>query len=300
MSVALKRVLLFALCVVLFVLIGVYFGLIAPTYKPHDCSYTLDLEELRKLATQIPGDKPKEIRVERTTDAQFPKAVACAGESWESVKFSVYAYQLVFEDKTIVIDTAMNRAQSEDIGMTDDYDEQAWQRVAAALPKAQAIYVTHEHSDHMGGAFTSDAWAANIHLNPLQLDSTIQNRPPISAAARTQVKTLKYERYLAVAPGVVLIEALGHTPGSQMVYVSRADGTEVIFTGDTAWIMDNVTKEQGPAKLVPIIIGSDRVRNSCQLAALNRVRESVVLMPGHDNARMAELLAKGVFVKGFQ
>ena len=77
----------------------------------------------------------------------------------------------------------------------------------------------------------------------------------------------------------VLIEALGHTPGSQMVYVNRADGAEVILTGDTAWIMDNVAKEQGPAKLVPIIMGSDRARNSCQLAALNRVRDSVALMP---------------------
>lgn len=292
-----KKALLVLAGVVLAALVTLYFGFIAPAYKPENCNYTIDLAELRKLAA---GDKPTEIRVERVTNASFPKAVAVAGEPWEQVEFQVFSYQLVFADKTIVIDTAMNHEQSVDLGMTDDFDEQAWQRVAAAMTKAQAIYVTHEHADHMGGAFTNDAWAANVHLNALQLDSTVQNRPEISAAARAAVKREEYERYKAVAPGVVLIEALGHTPGSQMVYVAKADGTEVILTGDTAWIMDNVTKEQGPAKLVPIIMGSDRARNSCQLAALNRVRGDVALMPGHDKARMQELLAKGVFVKGFQ
>jgi hypothetical protein len=64
-----------------------YFTLIAPTYAPaEDCAYRLDLAELRTLAGSIPGDKPKEIRVEHVTSAEFPKAIACPGESWDGVR----------------------------------------------------------------------------------------------------------------------------------------------------------------------------------------------------------------------
>ena len=102
---------------------------------------------------------------------------------------------------------------------------------------------------------------------------------------------------------MVLIEARGHTPGSQMIYIARADGAEVILTGDTAWLMDNIATEQAPAKLATFIIGSDRAQNACQLAALHRITESepdVSIMSGHDAAHMRALVSKGVFTPQFQ
>ena len=45
-----------------------------------------------------------------------------------------------------------------------------------------------------------------------------ETRLPPDAASRYVV--VDYERYLPVAPGMVLIKAAGHTPGSQMVYVA--------------------------------------------------------------------------------
>ena len=37
-----------------------------------------------------------------------------------------------------------------------------------------------------------------------------------------------------------VLKWLGYTPGSQMVYVKRADGREILFLGDVAWQMSNI------------------------------------------------------------
>jgi glyoxylase-like metal-dependent hydrolase (beta-lactamase superfamily II) len=298
-----KKLLLGAAASLFVALTVVYFTLVSATYAPEACTYDLDLAQLRALAASMPGDKPQEIRVEHITSTDFPKHLVCPGQPWESVQFRVYSYQLVFSNETIVVDSAMNREQAEAIGMTDGYDEAAWQRLAKALRAASAVYVTHEHADHMGGAVADDTWAANVRLTPLQLDSDVPSRPDISPVARGAMKTVTYNRYAAVAPGVVLIAALGHTPGSQMVFVTRADGREVIFTGDTAWLMDNIEHEQGPAKFITTLMGSNRNETSCQLAALKRIHErepNVSIMPGHDERRMQMLLDKGIFAAGFK
>lgn len=298
-----KKVLL-RLGVGLLVIVALFYvTLVAPAYGPESCTFQLDLDKLRALAASMPGEKPREIRVEHVTSTDFPRAIACAGESWSKVQFRVYAYQLVFADKTIVIDTAMNASQAKEIRMTDGYDEAAWQRVSRGLSQASAAYVTHEHIDHMGGAVANESWAGVMHLTPHQLDGKTSNSPAISPAVRAAVKPLEYSGATVVAPGVVLIEAAGHTPGSQLVFITRADGTEVVLTGDTAWLMENIEREQGPAKFVPLMMGSDRHANSCQLAALNRIRRDapqVAIMPGHDKAQMQALLDKGVFVVGFK
>jgi glyoxylase-like metal-dependent hydrolase (beta-lactamase superfamily II) len=187
--------------------------------------------------------------------------------------------------------------------MIEGYDSAAWDRVAKGLAEASAIYVTHEHTDHMGGGVADDKWARNLRLTPIQLDSQVRNHAPISPAVRAAVKPIAYDQYQAVAPGVVLIEAAGHTPGSQMVFVTRADGTEVLFTGDTAWLMENIEREQGPAKIVTMMMGGDRNRNACQLAALDKIRKTdgkVAIMPGHDKSAMQSLSEQGVFIAGFK
>ena len=54
-----------------------------------------------------------------------------------------------------------------------------------------------------------------------------------------------YEKYLPVAPGIVLIKAAGHTPGSQMVYIALESGRELLLIGDTTWHMDGVRQMRG-------------------------------------------------------
>jgi glyoxylase-like metal-dependent hydrolase (beta-lactamase superfamily II) len=107
---------------------------------------------------------------------------------------------------------------------------------------------------------------------------------------------------VAVAPGVVLLRAPGHTPGSQMIYVQRADGVEVLFTGDAALLMDSVEFEQGPSQLVTMKGHGDSDAIACTLVALKELRKreaTLAIMPGHDGAIMDALVAKNVFIPGF-
>ena len=282
-----------------------YFSLVAATYGPGNCGAEtlLDLAKLREVATSLAGEKPSEIRVEEVTSGKIPKALACPGTSWDEIDLRVFAFQLVFPDQTIIIDAAMNRAQAEDAGMTDGYDDAAWTRLSDGLQKASAIYVTHEHVDHLGGAVADASWAGNLRLTAPQLDSTVSSRPEIPEAVRSATKRIELDGYQAVAPGVVLIPARGHTPGSLMVIVSRADGTEVLLTGDTARLADSIDRRQGPPKFATWLMGSDRGAQSCWLQALNDTQKNyraIAIMPGHDADRMKALLEKGVFTRGFE
>lgn len=284
----------------------VFFTTVAATYGPGECepAIRLDLASLQELAGTLPGEGPAEIRVEEVGGGMIPKALAVPGTSWSKVGMRVYAYQLVFSDQTtIVVDAAMSKAQAEDLGMTDGYDDAAWTRLTGAMAKASAIYVTHEHADHMGGAVADARWAANLRLTAPQLDSTVTSRPEIPDAVRSAATRIELDGNKAVAPGVVLIPAPGHTPGSLMVYVRRADGAEVILAGDTAWLTDSIDRRQAPPKLFTWIMGGDRGAQACWLRALDEVQTSapaLAVMPGHDRDRMNALIGKDVFARGFQ
>jgi len=52
-----------------------------------------------------------------------------------------------------------------------------------------------------------------------------------------------------------------------------------------------------------MIMGGDRNRNACQLAALDKIHKAdqkISIMPGHDKAVMQSLSARGVFTAGFK
>lgn len=299
----LKRILI-AVAVVIVVLAGVGLTLLKTTASlPEQCAWTLDLEAVRSAAASVPGDKPTTIRAESVMGFEIPEAAVVTGSPFGKTTMTVYAYQLIFPDRTVVVDTAMGEADANKMGGAA-YDSQAWSRIAGALPKASAIYVTHEHGDHLGGVVTLAADVAVLEraqLTKEQLGNPAGLAPlkwPEGAAAR--LKPLTYDKLLAVAPGVVLIKAPGHTPGSQLVYVQRQDGRELIFTGDTAWHVENIDQVKGPPKLVHLMMHNDDEANVCQLSALHALPPEVRVMPGHDARRMKQLVDDGTVARQFQ
>jgi glyoxylase-like metal-dependent hydrolase (beta-lactamase superfamily II) len=116
---------------------------------------------------------------------------------------------------------------------------------------------------------------------------------PTAPLARTlpwprgiEVRPFRYERYVAVAPGVVLIRTPGHTPGSQMVYVRLADGREVLHAGDTATMERSWRKLRARSRLVgDLLVSEDRARVFAWLKAiraLKRENPDLVVIPGHE------------------
>ena len=279
------------------------FALTRPTPVPAACPASTDWTKIRALANALPGDKPVQVRAEHVLTIALPAALTLPGSPWEMRPMQDLAYQLVFPDQhTIMIDTAMTHAQATHALLS--YDDAAWDRVAAALDKASDIYVTHEHSDHLGGLFDGEhARYAHARLTPEQVSSPERSAPAVIADdAKKVMKPLIYSDATAVAPGVVLLKAAGHTPGSQWVYIARADGTELLMVGDTAWFMDSIVKQQGPARLLSLAMRDDRHAVACQLAELHRLgieQPAVQIVPGHDGARFDALFASGALTRLF-
>ena len=73
--------------------------------------YTLDTAELRQLASSIPGEKPLRVNHEQVAEASLPRGAVFAGESLRTPQPMTHgAYQIVFADGYIVIDSGFDEA----------------------------------------------------------------------------------------------------------------------------------------------------------------------------------------------
>jgi glyoxylase-like metal-dependent hydrolase (beta-lactamase superfamily II) len=265
--------------------------------------FALDLAAIRAAAGELPGSPPTDIRVEQVASFSFPGAAIVAGDGWNAVPMGVFSYQLVLPVDSIIIDTALDEAAGKSLGAT--LDPASRDRVDAAMADATQIVVTHEHADHAGGVVTypePERLAKGLHFTAGQIGN-FSRYGLILPPALAENAPLDYQRILAIAPGVVLVRAPGHTPGSQMVYVRRADGRELLFIGDIAWAERNLETGRGrPRLLSQFILGEDRDAVFAELATLGALRRSepnLLLVPGHDPVAIEALVAAGAMARGF-
>jgi glyoxylase-like metal-dependent hydrolase (beta-lactamase superfamily II) len=269
--------------------------------------FPLDIARIRALGDSIAGARATAIRYERVMSSPFYEAAQVAGDPWRPVMQDVFAYQLAFPGRTIVVDAAMDRGQIWPQFLLGTYDDAAWQRLCTALGRATQVVVTHEHADHIGGLFAQPRLRdirRSVMLTAEQLANTRGMYPvAVPAGFADGYEPLQYEGLVGIAPGVVLIKAPGHTPGSQMVYVKRADGREVIFLGDVSWRMRNIELVRERPLLLTAIVGEDRpsVLGQFQaLHALGKAERGIALVPGHEGAVVQALVANGLLQPGFE
>jgi glyoxylase-like metal-dependent hydrolase (beta-lactamase superfamily II) len=290
--------------VLLVVGFGAWSWLTAREAVPEQSAYAIDLAELRALAASEPGPGPREIQSILVAEADMPRGMVFAGEPFEPLHQVHQVFRLVWADRLVLVDAAFPREQFEQMPAFGEstYHDAGWQMVERALATADQILITHEHFDHIAGVTAlPEGRAAHLRLNAAQLANTAAlDQGAIPEALREALEPLPAQRAIAVAPGVVLLAAPGHTPGSQIVYVRRADGREVLLLGDVAWNGDQIAELHYRPRLVTIMLGENRANVMAQLRTLHELAKTnpaVVQLVSHDKRQRAALLENGLLVE---
>jgi glyoxylase-like metal-dependent hydrolase (beta-lactamase superfamily II) len=272
-------------------------------------AWAADLGDIRHVASLVPGELPLRINVEKFAESPRSKKFAVQGAPDVPSSQVRTAFQVVYADGTVMVDSGMNQRVHKYFGRGVDepyYPEQA-RDVEKAVTAARLIVVTHEHGDHVAGVLATPIaaeLARKTILTRIQVQ-TLETNPQMpeirltpEMAARYIV--IDYDRYFPLAPGMALIKAPGHTPGSQMVYVKLKSGVEYLLAGDVAWHMDGVREVHG--KDAPWVKeGEDTVM--AELAWLNQIykyEKNVHIVLSHDDDQREEYLKQGILGDKFE
>jgi glyoxylase-like metal-dependent hydrolase (beta-lactamase superfamily II) len=265
--------------------------------------WSADISEIRRTAGLIPGRKPSRINVLKFAESHRTKNFSVKGEPATPSVQARTVFQVVYSDGYVMVDAGMDEPMHKQIGRgaEEPYFAEQAQQVDKALRGARAIIFTHEHGDHVTGVIRTpylSELAPKTILTRTQV-RTLETTPQFPDLRITEEQAqryhiIDYDRYMAFAPGWALIKAAGHTPGSQMMFISLDSGREYLLIGDAAWHMDGVRKMTG--KDAPWIV-EDTSAVGDQLKWLNTVsntEKNLVIVASHDDEEHRELIARKV------
>jgi len=292
---------------VLILLIGVpYYWLLLDNRPGNAQAKPVSIAQLRDLASSVPGQAPLAIELELVALRLVPRTLFAAGNGMKRAAIGVMAWRLpVAGGKPIVIDTGLNAIDAKAMGMAEFWPERQ-AKVERAMDEAGLILATHEHPDHLGAlarkggaalATTAKLNAGQIPPSPYAASLAWSGKPPQAQLAPGGPQ--------AVAPGVVVIPAPSHTPGSQMIYVRLADGREVLFAGDIATMAASWQELRARSRLVGDHLAPEDRREVYAwlhtIAALKQQAPGLLVVPGHDFEWLIhDKAAKAVVRVGFR
>lgn len=286
-----RRINLFLVLLLVFVGAPVWYLFIDSSPWSHKAA-RLDLAGARQLVAAAAGQKPDKVAFELVAFRGVPGNFLAAGSGFRPQLVGVLAYRLeVPGAPPIMIESGTTRANAEELGM-ETFDAKAQARVDQSLREASLIVVTHEHADHIGGLASLASApggaeiAAKARLNKYQVPGNARAHALGWGPGITVPATTAFDRPQLVAPGVVVLPTPGHTPGSQMIYVQLANGTELLFAGDTAPREVSWLERRPPSRyLTDFTMPQDRVALIGWLNALHDLTKSdpkLHIIPGHD------------------
>ncbi|GAB5488021.1 MAG: hypothetical protein Pars2KO_15910 [Parasphingorhabdus sp.] len=300
-----KRMALF-----LFVLLfgGAVYYYVLDGSLPEDSNYDLNISEIRSLADAPKDQLPTEIRTEILATPSVPRFALRAGSGFGQTIMLRNAFQIVSPNGYYALETGMDKALGEEFDQAEGFDAAVWDRIQTMLSGAKGIMVTHEHPDHIGGIVR--------HRNPAELADKLiltqdqfngLNRFTVSGALPPEFSgyvPVSIDRLHRVAPGIVMIKAAGHTPGSVMFFVKLASGAEYLFIGDIAYTESNVVDGVDRSRFIRLLMVDPEDRDAVvhQLKAiheLSKVEPELHIVPAHAEKVILKLLEDRRLIEGF-
>ena len=272
-------------------------------------SWSADIADIRRVASLIPGEKPTRLNFLKFAESRRTKNFSVQGAPNTPSVQARTAFQVIYPDSYVMVDTGMDQTVHDFFGRgtKEPYDAAAAAEVSKAVAGARMIVVTHEHGDHVAGVIRGPQaaqLAPKTILTRAMVDilTTKPQMPEIQLTAEQARRfiVVDYEKYLPVAPGIVLIKSAGHTPGSQMVFIALASGREYLLIGDATWHMDGVREVKG--KAAPWVTEDvnavlDQLR---WLNQLSKTDASLVIVASHDEEQHVDLVQKKLLTNRFE
>jgi glyoxylase-like metal-dependent hydrolase (beta-lactamase superfamily II) len=265
-----------------------------------------ELTAARGLIHAVPGDLPTAIGYLNVAEDSWPLSVAVADAPTTTVSSPTPVFQVRFARGWIMVDAGMDREIAAARDDTSGFSDDRYARAVRALQGADLIVVTHEHWDHIATVAHSavaDELAPKTMLTRAQMEGLLHKpehtRTPFDSTRAGRYIVVDYDRMLPIAPGVVLIKAPGHTPGSQVVYVGLASGREVILSGDVAFNRLGIETERQKPDSASRHMAEDRAAIASELAWLRQAEQSgVSVVVSHDGEQVATFARRGILIQG--
>ena len=275
-----------------------------------DLTYSADLlTQIRDASRAIPGALPTSINFVKFAESHRTYSVVIEDGGEEPFISARTAFQIVYQDGSVMIDAGMDETvhQFYGFGRVEPYWPERNQMVQDALRQANMVLITHEHGDHIAGVIRSDIRdeiASKTILTKAQVNTLIDSPqlPEIGLTENLAAKyiVIDYDKFLPIAPGIVLVRAAGHTPGHQIIYAQLETGIEYVFIGDIGWSLDNVIEIKPRPQSTINRIGEDPQALVTQLTWLNGLlKENLLVIPSHDDSLLIEYAAEGLLNDSF-
>ncbi len=273
----------------------------AEKFDADEVAFAADLADIRAVAALLPGALPVAINGIKVAASIRPRKFVIAGGDDTPVTMPRTAYQVVYPDGSVMIDSGLDRETHDSFGGDEPYFPEQFADLQRALDRARLIVLTHFHADHVAGVVRAPNFRALARKTVVTAHTAdfLVNKPhrphlQLSADAAGNFVVMDYRKYYPLAPGIALIKAPGHSPDMQMVYIRLQSGREILHSIDAAWNMDNILQLKGKAapwvkEDVPAIMG--------QLRWLKRVHDTeraVTILVTHDDALFDRVTASGL------
>ena len=267
-----------------------------------EAPFSADIKDIRAAGVSMPGARPIAINVVKFAESRRTKNFAIKGAPREPSVQARTAYQIVYPDHTVMIDSGMDLQVHKFFGrgVEEPFFPEQEKEVARAVRAARTIVMTHEHGDHIAGVIRSPeaaTLAAKTVLTRTQVQTlTTEPQMPeikLTPEQASRFTVIDYDKYRPFAPGMALIKSSGHTPGSQMVYVVLQSGKEYLFVGDITWHMDGVRQMLG--KDAPWISepADQMMAELTWLNGLMKNERNLAIVVSHDEEQRLDYIRQG-------